>query len=108
MNATPTEALTNGEAMYNMLMMQIEPDLVTSSLPVLNDKYKNETPEQSAARAKRYEAAFAEYEKRLSEYLGNLQQKTHEYRRTALQSAEQDEKDKDNQKLHSLEQAFSH
>jgi hypothetical protein len=50
------------EVIYNTLMEHIEPELVTDVLPYLDEWYKNETPEQNAARLERYKSAFATYE----------------------------------------------
>ena len=64
----PPPVIPSGEEMYDQIMSQIEPDLVTAQLPLLKEKYKDETPEQAKARADRYNRAFAEYEKQFAAY----------------------------------------
>jgi hypothetical protein len=96
--------IPTGEELYNFLMKDIEPDLLTSQLPLLDERYKNESPEAAAARAARYEKAFAEYEKRLSAYMAELNAKVREYQRTAMQSIEHEERAEEEQKLSGLEQ----
>jgi len=53
------------EDIYNMLMYDIEPDLMTSSLPELDAIYADETDEEREARADRYAEAFRECSRRL-------------------------------------------
>lgn len=107
-DATPVfPTIPTGEELYNALMSKIEPDLVTSVLPTLDAKYKGESKEDAAARAKRYEAAFAEYEKQLKAYVAGLQGQVHQYKRAAIQSAEKDERTKEGTELNSLEQAIT-
>ena len=102
-DATPIQIPT-GEELYNMLMRKIEPDLATDQLPLPDAKYASETPDQTKARAERYEKAFAEYEKQLAAYLSSLKGKVHEFQTTARQSLEHEAKEKEEQDLGSLEQ----
>jgi hypothetical protein len=107
--STPTTApsVPTGQELYDALMSKIEPDLVTSSLPLLNQTYKDETPEQAAARSARYETAFIEYEKQLDAYLGHLEIQVHHYRQQALASAEHDERSQENIELSNIEKQIS-
>ena len=97
-------AIPTGDQLYNMLMSKIEPDLTTDQLPLLDEKYKNETPEQAQVRAARYEKAFAEYDKQLAAYLATLEAKVHQYQSTARKSLEHEERAKEEQALTGLEQ----
>ncbi len=99
--------IPSGEALYDQLMGEIEPELLAGNLPLLDEKYKDEPPAQAKARADRYEKAFAEYDKRLKAYLGDLDQRAHAYHRMALKSAEEKEKQDEDTHLHSIESAFS-
>lgn len=96
--------IPTGEELYNFLMKDIEADLLTDQLPLLDEKYKSETPDQAAARAQRYDKAFAEYEKRLAAYMAELNAKVREYQRTAMQSIEGQERAEEEKKLDGLEQ----
>ncbi len=106
MAATADIIIPTGDQLYNMLMSKIEPDLTTNQLPLLDEKYKNEIPEQAQIRAVRYEKAFAEYDKQLNAYLANLEAKVREYQSTARKSLEHEERTKEEQKLDTLEQAI--
>jgi hypothetical protein len=95
--------LPTGEELYNFLMKDIDTDLLTDQLALLDEKYKNETPEQAAERAKRYEKSFAEYETRLAAYMGELNAKVHEYQHAAMKSAEHEERVEETNALGNLE-----
>lgn len=98
--------IPTGDQLYNTLMARIEPDLTTDQLPLLDEKYKNETPEQAQARASRYEKAFAEYDRQLREYLTELEAKVRQYQASARKSLEHEDRQKEEQDLSGLEQAI--
>lgn len=102
----PDIAIPTGDQLYNMLMSKVEPDLTTDQLALLDEKYKNETPEQAQVRAVRYEKAFAEYDRQLADYLAGLEAKVREYQSTARKSLEHEERIREEQKLDTLEQAI--
>ncbi len=80
--------IPSGDELYNLLMGKIEPELTTDQLPLLDERYHGETPDESKARAKRYEKAFAEYDKQLQDYMEGLKQKLRAHQRIAMSSAE--------------------
>ena len=80
--------IPTGDELYNTLMVDIDPELTTDALPSLEEKYKHETPEESRARATRYEKAFAEYDRRLQNYMNDLQSKLRAHQRIAMGTAE--------------------
>ena len=100
-------AIPTGDQLYNMLMSKIEVDLTTDQLPLLDEKYKNETPEQAQVRAQRYEKAFAEYDKQLAAYLAGLEAKVREYQTTARKSVEHEERVHEEEQLTGIEQEIS-
>ncbi len=53
---------------YNEIMRNIEPDLMTTNLPTHTKKYKDETQEQRLARMKLYDEAFAVFDAVAAEY----------------------------------------
>ena len=57
------------DQVYDRIMKDIEPELLTVSNPTLAEKYKDETPEESQARAERYQKAYAEYDKKYEAYM---------------------------------------
>lgn len=96
--------IPTGDELYDMLMQGIEPDLTTKQLPLLSEKYKDETNDKAKIRAERYQKAFAEYDRQLSAYLARLQAKVHEYQTTARKSLETDERTKEGQALSGIEE----
>ncbi len=105
-NASSALQIPSGDELYNTLMSKIDPDLTTDQLPLLDQKYAGETPEQAQVRAQRYEKAFAEYDKQLAAYLAALEAKVHQYQSTARKSLEHEERTKEEQQLSGLEQAI--
>lgn len=55
----PFKALKNQAALYDFFMNLIEPDLVTTNLPVLDEAYDGETKEQHDERYAQYQIAFS-------------------------------------------------
>lgn len=98
--------IPTGDELYDMLMRNIEPDLTTGQIPLLDAKYKNETPEEAAVRAERYKKAFAEYDLQLSAYLAKLHAKVREYQSSARSSLENDERTKEARALSGIENAI--
>ena len=80
--------IPSGDELYNRLMGGIEPELMTDQLPLLEERYRGETPDDSKQRAKRYEQAFAEYDRQLRAYMDALTVKLRSHQRIAMSSAE--------------------
>lgn len=99
--------LPSGDELYDMLMEKIEPELTTKVLPLLDSRYKKETPAQAKERAKRYEKAFEAYEKALQEYIADLKRKLHSHQKVAMRSAEKGERQREEKALDTLESDIS-
>ena len=80
--------LPEGEEFYDNLMSQIEPELVSSQLPLLEARYAGETEEQKAVRQARYDAAFEEFDRRAAEEMAGLEHEVHAYKVTTMREAE--------------------
>ncbi len=61
-------SIPGGRELYDSLMQTIEPELTTAGLATLAQKYTDETADQKVGRAKRYNDAFEEYERRFAAY----------------------------------------
>lgn len=96
-----------GQQIYDEIMGQIEPELLSTVLPTLKEKYKDETPQQAQERNARYDAAFAEYDKRYAQYMVDLSTKVHALQRTVRADEEKDVKTAEAQELSSLESSIS-
>lgn len=70
-------------------MSQIEPELTSTQLPLLSEKYKDETPVQGEARKERYNAAFAKYYETMERFFAALEEQVHRYHRESLKSLEE-------------------
>lgn len=107
----PSDASSNplvrGQEIYDQIMAEVEPELVTATLATLGEKYKDETPEQAQARAARYEAAFAEYDKRYATYMADLSGKVHSLQRTVRAGIETDDRKEEENALTSLENSIT-
>lgn len=101
-----TEGKLNPREVYDLLMAQIEPDLVTASIPGLKAKYKDEKPAERKARGKRYKEAFAKYEKLLGQLVGGIKQHAASSRKQALASTEAKEREAELAKLQQMESLF--
>lgn len=74
--------------LYDLLMKDIEPELTSVMVPTLAAKYRKETPEQSAKRAERYAKAFRDYDRKLEQYIGDLNASIRKFGRQAAASME--------------------
>lgn len=100
-------AILSGEEIYNMLMGQIEQELMTDQIPLMPEKYKSETPEESKARAERYRKAFEEYDKKYQEYQQKLDGSVRTYSHDVLKGAENVATQEDTGALQNIESAIS-
>jgi len=92
---------------YDALIGQIDPELVTSEIPKLKAKYKEETPEQRTTRGERYAAAYKEYESMLAQFVGGLKAHAGTQRREALVSAEAQSRKGEEEQLKNMEELFT-
>jgi hypothetical protein len=88
---TATVAAQNlsADEVYDLLMKDIEPELMSGMVETLEETYKGETAEQAKARAQRYRKAFAAYDRALATYVGKLNANTTRNARAAAKSIEQ-------------------
>lgn len=84
-----------GLSIYDEMMAEIEPDLVSTAIDGLADKYANETDEEAAARAVRYNAAYAIFDTRLVAQKKEWDDTMHSFKRRAFASLEKDDRDKE-------------
>lgn len=101
--ATDKPTLPTGQEIYDGIMSQIEPDLVTDQLPLLDQKYPNENPEDKAKRMERYKVAFAEYDKKYREYVDQLHQWLHNFKKTSVAHIETERRAEESVQMAALE-----
>ena len=97
------QVTTAGDALYDSIMAEIEPELTTAQINTLVEKYKGETPEEAKARAERYNKAFEEYEKRFAQTQQGWDASFKQYKHEALASAEKEDRTEDEKNLTQLE-----
>lgn len=104
---TQAENRQLAEQLYDTLMAEIEPDLLLASLPSLDAKYAGETEAEHALRMKRYDDAYARFDKEFASFMDNVQEEVRVSRRAALKEREEQDRQSDQTALTSLEAAFS-
>ncbi len=68
MKNTQTQNPWSAEALYDELMQNIEPDLTSDHAALLDQKYKDETPEERTERLQGYELAFLAFDEALADF----------------------------------------
>lgn len=91
---------------YDAIMGDIELELVSVAIPHLQEKYKDETQEERKARMERYQKAYTEFHKRYTEWITEMKKLFNDYKRKALQLAEQKTKEKEEQELANFDAQF--
>lgn len=99
--------IPTGAALYDRLMTDIEPELVSSVLPTLAKTYRGESPIESRIRAERYTRAFQRYDKALDKYLFALGHTMKKNAATAAASLEQSERAAEKENISELEHVFN-
>ncbi|PIR53301.1 hypothetical protein COU76_01895 [Candidatus Peregrinibacteria bacterium CG10_big_fil_rev_8_21_14_0_10_49_10] len=98
--------IPSGTEIYDFLMAPIEPELLSSSIPTLREKYAGESEEEKQKRLDRYNTAFAAYDKAYDEWISGLKVAVKEERTTAYKAAEVKVKEEDEEALTELEKKF--
>lgn len=102
----PTIRVPSGPEIYDRIMGQIEPELLSRNLPLLKEKYKGETPEQKAEREQRYAAAYAAFDAAFSKWVIDVNAAVAAYRRSVLRDAEEKSQSKEVNELSQLESSI--
>lgn len=92
-----------GDDLYNAIMSQIEPELTTDQLPLLDERYADESAESAKERGLRYQAAFEEYDRQFAGYKADWEREWKQHRHEALESTEREERAAEEQKMQDLE-----
>ena len=100
-------AIKSGMEVYDSIMREIEPELTSDKLPLLEEFKKTDSPEQAGERKARYDKAFEEYDKRYKTYLTGEQDKVHNFKRDVLRYMEADANKDDDNRLQALESSLS-
>jgi len=101
---TATGYAALGKALYNQLMGEIEPELLSDNLPNLEEQYANESQEQKQERGQRYRAAFDLYTTRLQSFQASSQELVSHMSKRAFGSLEEENRQEEAANLSTLEQ----
>ena len=96
-----------GDDLYDQIMGEIEPDLVTATYKTLDEKYAGETQEQALARKERYEKAFVEYKRRFDLYTSEWNGQLRTFQCGVIHALEADDRSEEDALMSQLETAFS-
>ncbi len=80
--------LFTGPELYDLIMGGIEPDLTAENMEKTKQAILDVTPEQRAEMAKRYDLAFAEYDKQAEDYQREWNEQFKQYKRNSMQQLE--------------------
>ena len=95
--------IPNGEELYDYLMQQIEPELTSSQVHTLREKYKDESAQEKKQRSKRYKAAFATYDEVYKKYMEDLHDQVVAYKRNTMKSLEGKDREREEESMEQLE-----
>jgi hypothetical protein len=100
-------ALPTPEETYDAIMGQIDPELTTSKLPLLDEKYKTETQEQTLARKEKYVRSFQAYDEKFREYRREIEQRSQSYQRSVMAANESLQRGSESAQMSAIETEFS-
>lgn len=95
------------DELYDSIMKDIEPDLLTSNLSKLEEQYKDESEEERAIRMLRYDAANKEFNERLDSYVAEVKESARTKRRKALKEKEAADQEREEKLLINMENQFA-
>ncbi len=94
------------EEIYNILMSEIEPELMTGMIPMLDDLYIEETPEEKKERGERYARAFILFQERFQDFCGAWKQSLLSIKHHYVQKKEGQDQQEDQYHMDELETSF--
>ena len=94
--------IPSGKEIYDSIMREIEPELLSSIIPTLNEKYKNETPLEWEQRKKRYNKAFAKFHQVYDVYMEDLRIRIHRYHQESMKDFEEQSRLQEERSLNHL------
>jgi hypothetical protein len=108
MNTNPIalEPLWSAEEIYDALMREIEPDLVSETIGSIDTLYPGETEEERDARMKQYALAFVIFDETLEEYELEKKEEIHRIKNEMQQVVEQESKAEDDATMTKIEESI--
>ncbi len=99
-------SVPSGDEIYDALMSKIEMELITVNLPMLDEQYADETPDERKARYERYQRAYEQYDLAFAEWIKTFHLAVEACRREVMKMAEEKDRVADAVAMNALEAAF--
>jgi hypothetical protein len=93
-------AVLSGQEIYDSIMKDIEPELLTANL-------QNLTAEQKTLRKEHYDECFAEYDKRFAQYKSDWDNALRTYKREAIAHLEDADRGDESNQLSVIESSLA-
>ncbi len=97
----------DGKEFFNLLMVQIEPELTQENVQSLKKRYEHETEEEHAARMQRYKNALQTYRTQRDEHFARFHEEVKRFSRELAKSAEAAVQRIDQSRFAELESLFA-
>ena len=91
---------------YDLLMADIEPDLLLKNIPLLDEKYRAETPAEHAERLERYQIAYTKFDQSFNEFSVKIGGSVRSMKRDALKQKEKQATNEESQAIEGLTKNF--
>lgn len=105
--AVPADNRVLAEEVYDMVMGEIDTDLMLANIPLLEETYRGETPEQHESRMQRYAVAYKKFDIEIAKFMIDVDGKVRATQRKALQEKESVAQIEDQNALNSIASAFA-
>jgi hypothetical protein len=92
----------DGDALYDSIMSEIEPELVSANSERIAELTKDETEEERKVRAERYEKAFEVYDVKMAEYVSQAKEVSARHKRESLKALERDSRKEEEKQLEEI------
>ncbi len=103
---TTAPALPDGTTFYDAIMREIEPELTSDQLALLEERSAADTPEQKAERQARYKAAFEVFDRRFDQEMTTLERQVHTFKSESQKQAELANRQKEQVDMAALESSI--
>ncbi len=102
-----TPIIPSGRDIYDAIMKNIEPELLSNELPFLKQKYGSENGEAKTARMARYAKAFTKYDEAYEAYMAQLKEQVRTYRHMSFKWTEEQVRGEENVAMSELEKQIT-
>ena len=100
------ETLETFQEIYNLFMLEHEPDLVTDVVEALDELYVGETPEERTVRYDRYAKALELFQERYKDFVELLHASIHIYKKDFVKQSEKKSNTNESRIMKNIEDSF--